>query len=79
MITLKEALKVTKIKEEEVVWLKDKSSTFDEEPYTLAEIRKYFDMNNTEVSSIGVKFLFSEYGGLEFEVTGIDIHIRQEK
>ena len=76
MINLKEALKVTKIKEEEVVWLKDK---YSEEPYTLAEIRKYFDMKNTEVSSIDVKFFSSEYAGLEFEVTGIDIHIRQRK
>lgn len=72
MVTLKEAIKLADIQEDELVYLKQEgSSKFDRELMTLREIRNKLDMKNLKVVSIKPSFSFDgEFQGMEFVLKG---------
>lgn len=76
MITLGEAIKITKISEDEIVWLcpkgKERSVVeTDSKPYTLSSMRKKLDFKRVMVHRIKPSFDWDgKYFGLEFIVTG---------
>lgn len=75
MITLGEAIKLTQIRENEVVWLRQKGKracglTFDSVPVMLSDVRKRFDFKKVMVHNINYRSNLDDYGGFEFVVTG---------
>lgn len=69
MITLKEALKVTKISEDEILYIRKKETEkYQVEILTLKEIRNKYDMKNIIVTGIQPRFLCGNYHGMEFEI-----------
>lgn len=70
MINLKEALKITKIAEDEVIYIrKEGFSKYDVDIVTLKEVRNKYDMKNTMVTSIQPRFdSDGEYCGMELEI-----------
>ena len=70
MISLKEALKLIKMTENEVVYIKKEyTGKFDGNYYSLREIRNTFDIKNRKVTSIQPRFdSDGEYCGMEFEI-----------
>lgn len=73
MITLKEAIKLTDIKDMELCYIRNKGSNKHDGKYlTIKEIRDKFDMKNTFVTKITPRFSFyGDYNGIEFEITSI--------
>ena len=71
MITLKEAIKLTDIKDRELCYIRNKGSDKNGGKYlTIKEIRDKFDMKNTFVTKITPRFSFyGDYNGIEFEIT----------
>ena len=70
MITLKEAIKLTDIKDGELCYIRNKGSDKHDGKYlTGKNIRDKFDMKNTFVTKITPRFSFyGEYNGIEFEI-----------
>lgn len=69
MITLKEAIKLAKISDREIFYLrKENANKYDAEIFTLKDLRDKYDMKNTMVVSIQPRFLDGDYCGIEFEV-----------
>ena len=69
MITLKEAMKLTDIQDNELCYLRNKGNDkYRGEYLTGKEIRNKFDMKNTFVTKIIPRFSFYEYNGIEFEI-----------
>lgn len=70
MITLKEAMKLTDIKDNELCYLRNKGDDrYSGEYLTSKKIRNKFDMKNTFVTKITPRFSFyGEYNGIEFEI-----------
>lgn len=70
MITLKEAMKLTNVSNDECCWLRRKDASWhDRRVYTGIEIKNRFDMIATKVISIRPVFLSGDYEGFEFEIT----------
>lgn len=69
MVNLKEAIKLTKISDREVCYIrKANASRYDAENLSLQEIINKYDMKNTMVVSIQPRFLDGDYCGIEFEI-----------
>lgn len=67
MITLKEAVNITKIEDDEILYIRyDGESRFDSQSYTGKKLRDTFDMKNTKVIHILPRFMCGEYIGMEF-------------
>ena len=76
MVTLGEAIKLTQIREKEVVWLRQKGKracglASESIPFLLSDVRKRFDFKKVMVHNINRHLGFDEYGGFEFVVTGV--------
>lgn len=71
MITLKEAIKLTDIQDDELYYIRNKGSDKHDGKYlTGKNIRDKFDMKNTFVTKITPRFSFyGDYNGIEFEIT----------
>ena len=70
MITLKEAMKLTDIQDNELCYLRNKGDDkYSSKILTGRNIRDKFDMKNTFVTKIIPRFSFyGEYNGIEFEI-----------
>ena len=70
MITLKEAMKLTDIKDNELCYLRNKGDDkYNSKILTGRNIRDELDMKNTFVTNIKPRFTFyGEYNGIEFEI-----------
>lgn len=69
MISLKEAIKLTKISDEEICYIrKENTGKYDAKIVTLQDIKNQYDMRNTMVISIRPRFSDFDYSGIEFEV-----------
>lgn len=67
MISLKEAVKLTRIKDDELVYVKyAEESELSVKIYSLSELRNTFDMKNTAVIYISPYLMCGEYVGMEF-------------
>lgn len=67
MISLKEAVKLTRIKDDELVYVKyAEESELSVKIYSISELRNTFDMKNTNVIYILPYFMCGEYSGMEF-------------
>lgn len=69
MITLKEAIKLCRIKDSEIIWLTEGAvdSSIGCIPMTGAEVRKKYDMKNTLVTAIDMHG-FEEISGFTFAI-----------
>lgn len=73
MITLKEALKLTKAHEDEVFYLYPKGKDdLQLIIMTAAEIKNKYDLQAVKVLTIAPHFVCGDFEGMEFEVTGIE-------
>ncbi len=73
MITLKEALKLAKVRDDEVVYLHLKGD--DDYRFIIMaaeEITKKYDLQVVKVFAIAPHFICGDFEGMEFEVTGIE-------
>ena len=71
MVTLKEAIALCDIRENEVVFLrKDGESYLTTIPMTLKEIRNKYDMKRTMVSKISPHFCCEDFKGMELAISG---------
>lgn len=70
MVTLKEAIALCNIRENEVVYLKQDDELSMAIPITLSQIRAKYDMKNTMVFNIKPHFCCEDYVGMEFGIKG---------
>ncbi len=78
MITLKEALKLAKVRDDEVVYLHFKGD--DDYRFiimTAEEIKKKYDLQAVKVLTIAPHFTCGDFVGMEFEITGIEMMARK--
>ena len=69
MISLKEAIKLTKLSDNEICYIrKEGTNKYDAQILTINEIRNKFDMQNTKVTGIQPRFSEFDYNGIEFEI-----------
>lgn len=71
MITLKQAIQVTKLEDDEICYLRkvESPSMLDSKLVTVKEIRNKYDMKKTKVIGLKPKFaLDGDYRGIEFEI-----------
>lgn len=69
MVTLKEAIKLTKLSDGDVCYLRKEGKTkYEAKVVSVKEIRNKLDMKNTEVVSILPRFSAFDYRGMEFEI-----------
>lgn len=70
MITLKEAMKLTDIQDDELCYIRNKGSDKHDGKYlTGRNVRDRLDMKNIFVTKITPRFSFQgDYNGIEFEV-----------
>lgn len=67
MITLKEAIKLTKLSDDDICYIrKEGESKHDAKIMSVKEIRNKLDMKNTEVVGILPRFSEFDYCGMEF-------------
>lgn len=71
MITLKQAFSLCRIQDSDIVYLRLSGSTrYDGQWWTGKNVRSQFDMKNTEVKHINVRFAYEgDFEGFEFELS----------
>lgn len=75
MISLSEALKLTKPTDRSMIWLRQAGKmkcglAWDVKPMTLKNVREKFDMKAVMVHEIRPCFICEDYEGFEYVVTG---------
>lgn len=69
MISLRQAFKLCKIRDDELVYLRPRGgSRFSSDMYTGKEVRNKLDMKRIDVISIDVRLSYGEWKGFEFEI-----------
>lgn len=69
MITLTQAFRLCRVRDDEVVYLRKPSVSFNwPSIYTGKEVREKYDMKHTMVTEIHPRFSFGEFEGMEFIV-----------
>lgn len=69
MISLKEAIKLTKLSGEDICYLrKEGTGRYDAEIIAVKDVRNKLDMKNTKVISITPRFSEFDYCGIEFGI-----------
>lgn len=69
MLTLKQAMNVCHIQDDELVYLRPRGANrYAYDFYTGKQIRNKFDMKKVKVCGITVRFSWGEFSGMEFEV-----------
>lgn len=69
MVTLKEAIKLTKLDDGDMCYIRKKGgSRYNGEWIEIKTIREKYDMKNTNVISITPRLSEFDYRGIEFEI-----------